>query len=84
MEQQIINVVFGLAGALGGWWLKVIWESIKDLQRTDSNLAKEVSQLNILVAGQYVKQEMFDRFQDAIFSKLDRIEEKLDKKQDKE
>lgn len=83
LDQQLFNIVFVVAGALGGWWMKAIWETLKDLQHADKNLAKEVSDLTVLVAGQYVKAETFDRTITALFQKLDRIEDKLDHKADK-
>lgn len=83
MDQQLFNIVFVVAGALGGWWMKAIWESLKELQQADKSLAKEVSDLTVLVAGQYVKTETFDRTITALFQKLDRIEDKLDHKADK-
>lgn len=82
-SQQLFNIVFALASALGGWWMKMIWEALGNLKITDEHLTKEVSDLKVLVAGDYIRREMFDRMSDAIFAKLDRIETKLDKKADK-
>lgn len=84
MDQQMFNIMFAIAGALGGWWMKAMWEALKDLQKADNHLATEVSDLKVLVAGQYVKTETFEKLTTAIFAKLDRIEDKLDKKADKE
>ena len=64
--------------------MKAIWEAVKDLKVADERLASQVSDLKVLVAGDYVRREMFDRLSDAIFAKLDRIESKLDHKVDKE
>lgn len=83
-DQQMFNVVFAIAGALGGWWMKAMWESVKELQHTDRALTTEVSELKVLVAGQYMKRDEFERTSQAIFTKLDRIEDKLDGKADKE
>lgn len=63
--------------------MKAMWEALKDLKGADDKLTKEVSDLKVLVAGDYVRREMFDRLSDAIFAKLDRIEMKLDSKADK-
>lgn len=82
-QQQLFNVLFALVGVLGGWWMKAMWEGIKSLELADKALASQVGELRILVAGQYVKQESFDKLSQAIFSKLDRIEDKLDGKADK-
>lgn len=84
MDQQLFNIVIGVAGALGGWWMKAMWEGLKDLQKTDHELTQQVNNLQILVAGQYMRREEFDKVSHAIFAKLDRIEDKLDKKADKE
>ena len=83
MDQSIFNIVIGIAGMLGGWWMKAMWEAVKDLKTADQGLANQVSDLKVLVAGNYVRREMFDRLSDAIFVKLDRIENKLDHKADK-
>lgn len=83
MDQSIFNIVIGIAGMLGGWWMKAMWEAVKDLKTADQELANQVSDLKVLVAGDYVRREMFDRLSDAIFVKLDRIENKLDHKADK-
>lgn len=82
-QQQLFNIVFAVAGALGGWWMKAMWEGLKDLQKADQKLAAEVSDLKVLVAGGYVRTESFDKLSQAIFTKLDRIEDKLDGKADK-
>ena len=82
-QQQMFNAVFAVAGALGGWWMKAMWESLKDLEKADRNLATTVSDLKVLVAGQYVKTDAFDKLTTAMFAKLDRIEDKLDHKVDK-
>ena len=83
MDQQLFNALFAIAGAMGGWWMKTLWESMKDLQKADQHLAEDVSDLKVLVAGQYVRQESFDKLTTALFTKLDRIEDKVDHKVDK-
>jgi hypothetical protein len=83
MNQDLYNVAIGLAAFLGGWWMKVMWETLKDLQSTDKELADKVAGIEVLVAGTYIKRDDFEKVADAIFLKLDRIVEKLDKKADK-
>lgn len=63
--------------------MKVLHESVRDLQESDKKLAEKVSQIEILVAGNYVRRDDFDKSVEAIFRKLDRIEDKLDGKADK-
>ena len=83
LDQQLFNIVVAAAGALSGWWMKAMWESVKDLQITDKTLTHEVAELKILVAGQYMRRDEFERTSQAIFQKLDRIEDKLDGKADR-
>lgn len=83
MDQSFLNWVFGLTNIVIGFILKMIWDSYKELKRTDSNLADKVNSIEVLVAGQYVKRDDFDRVAQAIFSKLDKISDKLDQKADR-
>lgn len=82
-EQQFFNVAFAIIGALGGWWMRVMWQALKELEQQDSKLADKVGNIEVLVAGQYVKREDMNRDIAIIFAKLDRIEDKMNKKADK-
>ena len=81
--QTIFNWAVGIAGTLGGWWLKTMWEALKDLQNADKELTAKVSSIEVLVAGNYVTRNELTRTNQAILDKLDRIEDKLDGKVDK-
>jgi len=83
IDQSIVNWIFGLASTLIGFLLSQIWQAVKDLQKSDRELADKISSLEVLVAGQYVKETAFNATVDAMFKKLDRIEDKIDKKADK-
>ncbi len=83
MDQQLFNVLFAVVGVLGGWWMKATWEALKSLEHADRALSTQVGELRVLVAGGYVKTEQFESHSSAMFSKLDRIEDKLDGKVDK-
>ena len=82
-SQTIINAAIALVGFLGGWILKVVWESVKDLQIADKILVEKVNTIEILIAGNYMSKLDFDKIAAAIFAKLDKIEDKLDRKVDK-
>lgn len=82
-QQQLFNILFAVVGVLGGWWMKAMWEAVKDLEKADHALGAQVADLKVLVAGGYVRTEQFESMSKAIFSKLDRIEDKLDGKADK-
>lgn len=81
--QTLFNLAISAAGALAGWWMKVMWDSLRDLREQDQNLADKVSRIEVLVAGEYVKREDFDRAIERIFDKLDHISMKIDNKADK-
>lgn len=81
--QAAFNIVLSLVAFLGGWVLNSLRDSIAALQKTDDELADKVQHIEVLVAGTYVKRDDMDRLGTALFAKLDKIEAKLDKKQDK-
>ena len=83
MDQTIFNIAISVSGFLGGWWLKVLWDAVKDLQIADKILADKVNTIEILIAGNYMSKLDFDKIAAAIFAKLDKIEDKLDRKVDK-
>jgi hypothetical protein len=81
--QTVLNIALSIAAFLGGWVLNTIWRAVNDLQRSDKELAEKVSSIEVLVAGQYVKRDDFDRNCERLFNKLDEINNKLDRKVDK-
>ena len=82
-SQTFINIAIGLIGVLGGWVMNSLRDSIKSLQRTDTSLADKVQHIELLVAGQYVRRDELKELTNALFLKLDKIENKLDGKVDK-
>ena len=83
MDQTLFNIAVTITGFLGGWWLKVLWDAVKDLQTADKVLVEKVSSIEVLVAGNYMSKQDFDKIAAAIFAKLDKIDDKLDRKVDK-
>lgn len=81
--QFIFNVLLTLVTTLGGWVLRSIHEAVKDLQQNDQDLTEKIQSIELLVAGNYVQKTEFQHALDALFNKLDRIENKLNKKADK-
>ena len=74
--QILFNIAVGLGGFLGGFLLKIIWDAIKELRKT-------LGELEVRLPDAYVKKDDFQHFSDAIFRKLDKIEDKIDAKADK-
>ena len=83
VDQTILNWVLSLSGVALGAIVATLWGAIKDLQTADKQLIDRVAAIEVLVAGTYVKRDELTQLTQAMFSKLDRIEDKLDKKVDK-
>ena len=86
-NQTLFNLAIAVAGFLGGWWLKVMWDAIKDMQKDLREIERELPEV-------YVRK---DDFKDTVkdlreemrtgFNKIDGllnlIFNKLEKKEDK-
>ena len=83
MDQGLVNWLLGGFGAVLGFLLHSIWQAVKDLQTADGHLADKVSQIEVLVAGQYAKREDVTALSNALFAKLDKIHDLLQQKADK-
>ena len=64
--------------------LSLLWKTnsdkIKELQDGHARVSGEIREIELLVAGDYVKREDFERTLTALFAKLDRMETKIDGK----
>jgi len=81
--QGLFNAAIGALFLLMGWFLRIMWDSLQGLQKQDRELAEKVGKIEVLVAGEYVKKDDFDRIIERLFDKLDHIELKIDNKADK-
>lgn len=76
MTQELYNIVFGVAGAVLGWLLKIVWEAIRSLQLDIKEIERDIH-------TNYVHKD--DYRQDILEVKeiLKQIFDKLDRKADK-
>lgn len=81
--QTFFDAGITLLGFLGGWILNSLTKSIDKLQIRDGELTKEVHDVHILVAGDYIKRTEFKDSIDGIFESLRRIEDMISAKADK-
>ncbi len=81
--QDLFNIVIGFVLTIFGWFLRVSWDALSKLQQQDRDLADKVARIEVLVAGEYVRKEDFERTIERLFDKLDHIEMKIDRKADK-
>ena len=72
-SQDFINLALGAISFLGGWVVKNLQDSMKSLRDADERLTLKVQSIEVLVAGQYIKREDFDKTISALFTRLDGI-----------
>jgi hypothetical protein len=85
MDQVIFNWAVAVAGAFGGWILKIIWDAIvklqDDLQKMDSKMHEDfVRRDDFKDAVKEIKEDMKDGF-NKIDNTLGLIFKKIDAKQ---
>ena len=88
MNQLVFNWAVAVAGFLGGWALKVIWDSIsevrKDLKQMDTKMHEDfVRRDDFREAVREIKVDMKEGFR-SVNDTLGLIFKKLDNKEDKE
>lgn len=81
--QTLMNLVAGGAAALISLVVKMLHGRISRIEENHDRLRREHAGMRELVASDYVKSERFDTTTARIFEKLDRIEDKIDRKADK-
>lgn len=74
--EMTFKIAITCVGALGGWMLKVIWESIKEVKEELKELNREVNQ-------DFVRRDDFSETILRIENMFNRIFDKLDNKADK-
>lgn len=88
MDQAIFNWAVGLAGFLGGWVLKVVWDAVRDLRKDIRQIERDLPDIYVRKDDfREAVREMKDTMRDG-FNKMDGtmnvLFKKLDKKEDKE
>ena len=90
MDSDVQRLLIWVIQVIGGAFGTVLWLNFRDLKLKCETTAKELGNYKIHIAEQYVTQteltkaiDTFNRSIDAVFAKLDRIEDKLDGKADK-
>ena len=81
--QTLFNIAIAIIAFTGGFVVNRLFNQLDNLTKQDKILSKEINDLNVNLPTYYVMKEDLQRLSDALFMKLDSIESKLDKKQDK-
>ena len=74
--QNVMDGVMALVGAVLGWFVKIIWDAIKELQR-------DLKETNQTIHEHYVRKEDYRLDIAEIRGMFNRIMDKLDSKVDK-
>ena len=82
--QIIFNILISIIGVGCAFVLNRIFKRLDDLQNTDIETNRKLTDLSVKLPTEYTHKDDFQHFVDAIFKKLDRIEYKIDQKVDKE
>lgn len=82
--QLFFNFGIAILGIMVGIILNRIFVAIDGLKKTDEELSRDVKQLAVKLPTDYVHKQEFQHLTDALFKKLDRIEQKIDSKADKQ
>jgi hypothetical protein len=73
MDLQIIfNLIAGMVVAIGGWFARQLWDSVKELKNDISGIRLHMSEV-------YVKKSEVENFRTDMDKRFDRIELLLDK-----
>ena len=81
--QYLFNLLFVTLLGIVSWYVKRTSADIQTLQTTDDKMNRDLTEMRILVAGQYVTRAELTDMMKALFTKLDRIEEKISLKADR-
>lgn len=81
--QSAFNFAVGAFGVLFGWFLNVVWAANKELRDDISKVRDQHESFRLHIHETYMRRDDHHNTADAIFKKLDRIEEKIDRKADK-
>ena len=74
--QTLFNAAVPIGAGVFGWFMKTLWEANKEVRR-------ELTDLRIHIPETYLPKSDFREFETKLFEKLDKIESKLDQKQDR-
>ncbi len=76
--QFFVNVIIGIVSFFGGWILKVFNEKIKKLEEKCDDREEKMISLALTLPKEYVRKDDFNRFQENMNERFDRLEEKLE------
>lgn len=82
-DQVLINIGVGVITFLGGWLFRIVWQRLDEQNAKYDQLAEKITNLRVDISGDYVTRSELATSINAFNNTLQRIENKLDGKQDK-
>lgn len=73
--QLVINILLALVSFFGGWFVKSLKDQINDIRSDHNSTKTRLQNVELLVAGQYVTRTEFEAKVNALFMKLDKIQD---------
>lgn len=70
--QSAFNIALSMVGALGGWWMRVLWE-------TQTKLREDLAALERGLPQTYARRDDMRDLTKAIFERFDTVEAKIDR-----
>lgn len=67
-----LDIILGISCSALGWWTRVMWDAQSRLQRDLANLERALPDI-------YVRRDDFNTFVERILGRFDRLEDKIDK-----
>lgn len=71
--QILFNGAIGLLSAIFGWFMHIMYDSLRELQRADFRLNEEIYKVSLLIAADYVKRPDIDKLSQDISAKFESI-----------
>lgn len=81
-HEQILQWLIAIIGSVVAWSAKTMRDSVAAVETDNRRLDERINGLEILIASQYVRSDRFDATVNALFQKMDRVEDKQDRIRD--
>jgi hypothetical protein len=83
MSEGWVQWLLGVGLTVVGWVSHMLWQDVKGVKDSHKETAIRLQNIEVLIAGEYLKRTEFREFQNTILEKLDKILDALNTKEDK-
>lgn len=82
-HETLIQIAMMVVSAGFGWLFKILWAMVSDLKNQVQRQDNNIHRVELEIANKYVTREELTNMFDRLYTKLDIIDTKLDRKADK-